>query len=199
MKDKVNSKLVKQESDHIQELTSDLAKGKISKKEYLDDNVTPNILNEPIPEYLDSAKKEKLIPDETFVLVGYYKDDNHLKWIDRKRLYNVRYGERYGLKTNEIGAQYLLLYSKDQVESTLFFKLKKNGAKFYSKSELKEDLEYRTSPSQEMYLVYQLEDDCEKEFSGLNIDLNKLNGLGANKKPIAITLTELLKAKITNT
>lgn len=156
------------------------------------------VLNEPIPEYLDEDKQEKLIPDETFVLVGYYKDDNHLKWIDRKRLYNVRYGERYGLKTNEIGAQYLLLYSKDQVESTLFFKLKKNGAKVYSKSELK-DLEYKPTPSQEMYLVYQLEDDCEKEFSGLNIDLNKLNGLGEIKKPIAITLTELLKAKITNT
>jgi predicted component of viral defense system (DUF524 family) len=150
-------------------------------------------LNEPLPEYISN---KKLIPSETFVLVGYYKDDIHLSWIKDEGFYNVRYGDKYDLSTNEIGAQYLLLYSKDQTESTLFFKLKSNGAKVYTKSELKKDLKYKTTPSQEMYLVYQLEEEYEKEFSNLNIDLSKLDGLGENKRPIAISIEKLMNSKI---
>ena len=51
-------------------------------------------------------------------------------------------------------------------------------------------------PSQEMYLVYQLEEEFEKEFIGLNIDLTKIDGLGANKRPIAISIEQLMKSKI---
>ena len=47
-----------------------------------------------------------------------------------------------------------------------------------------------------MYLVYQLLNECEKEFLGLNIDLSKIQGLGVNKKPIAISIEKLLKSKI---
>ena len=150
-------------------------------------------LNEPLPEYISN---KKLIPSETFVLVGYYKDRIHLSWIKDEGFYNVRYSDKYDLSTIEIGAQYLLLYSKDQTESTLFFKLKSNGAKVYTKSELKKDLKYKTTPSQEMYLVYQLEKEYEKEFSNINIDLSKLDGLGENKRPIAISLEKLMNSKI---
>ena len=78
----------------------------------------------------------------------------------------------------------------------MFFKLKSNGAKVYTKSELKKDLKYKTTPSQEMYLVYQLEKEYEKEFSNINIDLSKLDGLGENKRPIAISLEKLMNSKI---
>jgi hypothetical protein len=149
-------------------------------------------LNEPLPEYIGN---KKLIPSETFVLIGYYKDDIHLNWIESEGFYNVRYGDKYDLSTNEIDAQYLLLYSKDQTESSLFYKLKHNGTKVYTKSELKNNLKYKSTPSQEMYLVFQLEDECEKEFKSLNIDLSRLNGLGANKRPIAISIEELMKSK----
>ena len=155
-----------------------------------------NILNEPIPEFLDQAKKEKFIPSETFVLVGYYKNDIHLSWIKEEGLYNVRYSEKYDLSPQEIGANYLLLYSKDQTESPLFFKLKNNGARVYTNIELKDDLKYKTTPTENMYLVYQLLEECEKEFFGLNIDLSKIQGLGVNKKPIAISVEQLLKSKI---
>ncbi len=150
-------------------------------------------LNEPLPEFINN---KKLIPSETFVLVGYYKDDIHLSWIKDKGFYNVRYGDKYNLSTNEIGAQYLLLYSKGQTESTIFFKLKSNGAKVYTKSELKNDLKYKATPSQEMYLVYQLEEQYEKEFSNINFDLTQLDGLGENKRPIAISLENIMKIKI---
>jgi hypothetical protein len=149
-------------------------------------------LNEPLPEYLNS---KKFIPSETFVLVGYYKDDIHLNWIREQGLYNVRYGVKYELNQNEIGADYLLLYSKNQTESNLFFKLKNNSSKAYAKSELKTELNYPTTPSQEMYLVYQLDETVEKEFAGLTIDLQNLVGLGENKKPLAISMEQLMRAK----
>jgi hypothetical protein len=166
---------------------------KQEKKDFLDDGITLNILDEPLPEYVGN---KKLIPNETYVLIGYFKDKTHLSWINEKRLYNVRYGERYELSSNQIGAQYLLLYTNGQTESSLFFKLKNNGTKVYSKSELQNDLKYKSTPSQEMYLVYQLEEECEKEFSNINIDLTKLFGLGENKKPIALSLEKLIRSKI---
>jgi predicted component of viral defense system (DUF524 family) len=166
---------------------------KQEKKDYLDDGFTANILNELLPEYVSN---KKLIPSETYVLVGFYKDETHLSWIKDKGLYNVRYGVKYALSANEIGAQYLLLYSKYQTESTLFFKLKINGTKVYTKSELENDLKYKSAPSQEMYLVYKLEEECEKEFSNLNIDLLKIDGLGEDKRPIAISIEKLMKSKI---
>lgn len=91
-----------------------------------------------------------------------------------------------------VGAHYLLLYTKDQTETNLFFKLKRNNAKIYTKSELKNNLEYPTSPSQETYLIYTLEPECEVEFSNLKIDLRKIKDLGKNKKPRAYSLVELL-------
>ena len=129
-------------------------------------------------------------------MVGYYKDNIHLTWIKDNNYYNVRYGAKYNLNPNEIGAQYLLLYSKDQTESTLFFKLKNNETKVYSKTELKNNLNYKTIPSQEMYLVYKIEEELEKEFRDINIDLTKLDGLGANKRPKTISLETLMNSKI---
>ena len=40
--------------------------------------------------------------------------------------------------------------------------------------------------------MYQL----EKEFKDLTIDLSKLDGLGENKRPVAISLEKLLRFKI---
>jgi predicted component of viral defense system (DUF524 family) len=160
-------------------------------KEFKDDNDT---LNEPIPEYISGVK---LIPSETFVLVGYYKDDKHLEWINDSKLYNVRYGDKYELTPNEIGATYLLLYSKEQTSSNKFYKLSSKGPKVYTDTELKDDLKYKTKPSQPMYLVYSIATDIEKEFENLEFDLTKIKNLGAVKRPISIDLEQLIKkAKI---
>ena len=152
-----------------------------------------DILNEPLPEYVNS---KKLIPSETFVLVGYYKGESHLNWIKQKGVYNVRYNDRYNLQSKDIAAQYLLLYSKDQLETSLFFKLKKNEGKIYTKSELKDILNYPTNPSQDTYLVYSLDKEIEKEFDELKIDLTKITVERQTKRPQSIDLITLLKAKI---
>lgn len=156
-------------------------------REYKNDN---DVLKEPIPEYVSGVK---LIPSETFVLVGYYKDDKHLEWINDSSLYNVRYGDKYELTPNEIGATYLLLYSKEQTTTNKFYKLSTKGPKVYTGTELKDDLKYKTKPSQSMYLVYTIDNIIEKEFENLEFDLTKIKNLGAVKRPISIDLEYLLK------
>ena len=47
-----------------------------------------------------------------------------------------------------------------------------------------------------MYLVYQLEEYNEKEFSNIKIDLTMLKGLGAIKRPMAKSIEDLMKLKI---
>ena len=56
-------------------------------KEQKDDN---NILNEPMPEYFDIKKTIKLIPNDTFVLVGYSKTEKRFKWYDEHGKYIFR-------------------------------------------------------------------------------------------------------------
>ncbi|MBK7690955.1 MAG: DUF2357 domain-containing protein [Bacteroidetes bacterium] len=53
-----------------------------------------NILNEPMPEYINGRK---LIPDETFALIGFYKSQEQLDWIIKsKKKYNFRTGTDKG-------------------------------------------------------------------------------------------------------
>jgi hypothetical protein len=47
-----------------------------------------------------------------------------------------------------------------------------------------------------MYLIYQLESECEKEFTGLKIELSSIIDSGISFRPKSITLEQLLKAKI---
>ena len=44
--------------------------------------------------------------------------------------------------------------------------------------------------------MYQLEKEIEKEFKDLRIDLSKLDGLGENKRPVAISLEKLMWYKV---
>jgi hypothetical protein len=53
-----------------------------------------------------------------------------------------------------------------------------------------------SDPSQEMYLVYQLESECEKEFNNLKINLTKLDINNENKRPISISIEKLMLSKI---
>lgn len=149
-----------------------------------------NEVNEALPEpYGDNRD---LIPDDTFVLVGYIKNDIQLDWLKETNHYNIRYGEKYPLTPEEIGAKYLLLYSNDDEIEPHFYKLSKDGPKFYSGKELQEDLGYKTKPSQPMYLVYQLDSEIENEFK--NKEWKVPQNPNHNERPFAISLTELLNS-----
>lgn len=162
---------------------------RLSSKVYeIHDLDSKNEVNEALPEYI--------IPDETFVLIGYYKDQKQLNWITKtnspKMYYNVRYGEKYNLSVKDISAKYLLLYTGKEKESTLFYKLKSDGPKFYSKEELVK-LNYPTEPTQPMYMIYEIEQNLEVEFQDKKWDLTRLPKLGEDKRPYSVSLSELMK------
>lgn len=164
-------------------------------------------LNDFLPEWI--------IPDETHVLIGYYRGENHLKWIEENLMYNVRYGDKYSLTPNEVGAKFLFLYTKDIngniiVPEKELFEINQSadkskreepdqifyGPRFYSKNKMTQKLNY-TKPSQEMYLVYSLKRESEfqiKEFSAENIsgilNLSYKTGTG---EPFVVTLTQFLQ------
>jgi predicted component of viral defense system (DUF524 family) len=162
-------------------------------------NDKPNEVNDPYPETYGS--KRSLIPDETFVLIAYYRKDNW-DWIIQNGLYNARTGNDKGslrLGPRETGARYLLLHTENETTTNKLLKITETGPRVFSKRNLI-DKNYPTEPTQDYYLVYKVEKTEELEFSNQRWDITKLEGYKKRRGsalPFSVTMTELMKAKIT--
>jgi DNA-binding transcriptional regulator YhcF (GntR family) len=167
-----------------------------------------NILNEAMPEYLDLAKKEKLIPDETFVLVGYCKNNLNVDWYKKEGKYNFRMDDDKGslsLETNVVNAKYLLLRESGKETANKIFKIVSKGPKVYKGAILVEN-GYKTNNLKDYYLVIEIEKEESKDFKGVGFNFKELekykeiksknNHVTAAGIPFAVTLTELMKEKI---
>lgn len=159
-----------------------------------------NILNEPMPEYIGTTK---LIPDDNYVLVGYYKTPEQLKWIVEYSLYNFRTGTDKGslsLGKKEMGATFLVLHGPKETVTDKIYKLKEVGPKIYSKQNLI-NKKYPTVPKGELYIMYEIENDMSVEFENQKWDLKKLENYSSfwnSAKPITVTLSELMMVKVVN-
>ncbi len=74
-----------------------------------------DIFKENLPETYGNNRG--LIPDETYVLLGYYKNNDHLEWIIKNQLYNSRAGFRNGtvaISQTIASAKYILLHNNKQ-------------------------------------------------------------------------------------
>ena len=155
-----------------------------------------NELRELLPE--SYGQNRGFMPDETFVLVAFYKNPEHLKWIIKNHLYNARTNSERGslsITSHEAGAKYLLLYTHNEAITSNFFKLAKNGPRILSKVDLIK-ISY-PFPRHNSYLVFEIEKEVEIEFKGLFWDLTKLykyNNSIASGIPFSVSLTELIKA-----
>jgi len=155
----------------------------------------PDSLKDKIPETI--GENRGLIPDETTVLVGYVKSEEHLKWILEEKKYNVRTGDARGsvkVTGSEADAKYLLLFQKNDATSGKLYKIQSGGPDFYSKKDLKE-LKY-PKPSSDYYLVFNIECNAESEFINKTWDMKSLSeshGVKARGFPYAVTLTQLMK------
>ena len=158
------------------------------------------LLNEAIPEYLDLAKQKKLIPNETYVLVGYYKSHAQMDWI-LKNKYNFRTGFGKGslpIGLKEIKAQYILLHGPNETITSRIFKLDEKGIFIYSAKDLIEK-KYPMKPSGEVYLMFGIEEDATEQFKKAKFDLKRLKNFSNfrnSSKPITISLSDLMKAKV---
>ena len=171
-----------------------------------DEKDDTNVLNEPMPEYLDTSKKEKLIPDETFVLVGYCKNNLNIDWYKKEGKYNFRLDDDKGslsLENNVVNAKYLLLRESGNDTANKVFKIKSKGPKVYKGTSL---IGYKTSHLKDYYLVIEIENEESNDFNGASFnfkDLIKYQEIKAKNNPVtaagipfAVTITELMKEKV---
>ena len=163
-------------------------------------NGTPNIIKDRIPEYING---EKLIPDETNVLVGFYNTQAQYNWINKGK-YNFRMGSDNGsliLDKETVSASYLLLHTHGDKSSGNIWKITSEGPKVYSRL----NLEKKGYPKAEKqkdyeknYLVIDIEQVNKTEFNNNEWEFKKLenyNSGNASARPFTATLTELLSVK----
>ncbi|SFO39210.1 hypothetical protein SAMN04488519_10655 [Algoriphagus ornithinivorans] len=143
------------------------------------------------------GENRHLIPDETYVLIGYYKSEEHLDWIKKKKKYNFRTGAGNGslnLDLETVSAKYLLLHTKGDKDSSHLWKIVSKGPKVFSKSDL-EKLDY-PSPSNDFYLVINLKPITDPEFIGKRWAFKKLDKYkkgNASALPFTASIAEFVK------
>ena len=173
-------------------------------KEPKEDN---NYLHEPLPEYVNG---KKLIPDDTFVLIGYSSTPQRFKWYDENRKYIFRMDEEKGsleLNSEVVNAKYLLLRRNGEQTASDLYVIKSKGLKVFSNAHL-DSLNYpASSRPKEYYLSIEIEKVKEPEFENvcfnfkeldryIEIQKNESNIYSKAGLPFTVTLTELMNSKI---
>ncbi len=157
-----------------------------------------NIVKELLPEPYNNNRG--LIPDDTFVLVGYYNSQEQYDWIQRTGLYNFRMGSGTGsliLDKETVSSKYLLLHTMGDTDSGNLWKIVSRGPIVYSKGDLIR--KGYSNPSQDNYLVIQIEPVTDTEFENVSWDFKKLSNYSTGRAsafPFTTSLTELMKNKI---
>lgn len=134
---------------------------------------------------------------ETFVVVGWVKSPEHWKWIRESGKYNFRMGSTPGalrLSAQVVGAAYLLLHGENDEAKPGLLRIcdPKGGPVVYTGEGLKA-LGYPTQPTQNAYLVYDVE--AADDFAGVNWDYANLPhkpAAAAMGHPFAVSLHNLL-------
>jgi predicted component of viral defense system (DUF524 family) len=157
-----------------------------------------DVFKEPLPESYNINRD--LIPDDTYVLVGYYKSPEQYSWIRRNGLYNFRMGSGAGsltLDKETVSAKYLLLHTSGDKVSGDLWKIVSKGPKIYSKNDLIE-MGY-PSPTQDNYLILQVEPVTDPEFREINWDFRNLKNFAAGRAsalPFTANLAELMRNRV---
>lgn len=156
-----------------------------------------NVIKELLPEPYNTNRD--LIPDHTFVLVGYYNSQEQYNWIQRTGLYNFRMGSGSGsliLDNETVSSKYLLLHTLGDTNSGDLWKIVSRGPKVYSKDDLiRKGYPY---PSRDNYLVIQIEPVTDTEFENVSWNFRNLTNYSTGRAsafPFTTSLTELMKNK----
>ncbi len=165
-----------------------------------------NELREALPETY--GVNRNLLPDETFVLVGFSTSSQRFKWYEENGKYVFRMDEDKGsleLNTEVVNAKYLLIRKSGEEKASALFKIKSKGPKVFSVSQLQK-LNYPLSQNpKEYYLVIEIEKVSDKEFENVSWkfkELKKYKSIieaGGNHRTIAglpftVSLTELMNS-----
>ncbi len=141
-----------------------------------------------------------LIPDHTFVLVGYYNSPEQYKWMTINKLYNFRIGSGRGsiiLDKETVSSKYLLLHTSGDINSSDLWKIVSRGPKVLSKDDLIR--KGYPSPSQDNYLIIQIEPITDLELQNVFWNFRNLTNYSTSRAsaiPFTTSLTELMKNKV---
>lgn len=166
---------------------------------YIDRNYT--LGNEP---ELPEATTIRFGVQDT-IIVGYYRDEKQLKWIQDIQRYNVRIGNSRGtmeISPALVGAKYLFLYGPC---GQFKFRLADESPVIWSKDDMiRQGYE---NPRHEFYFIFQLgEMLVDDDLAKLKIDEKKIEEILRakgkfkvvyNKDPFAISLSELVNFALT--
>lgn len=165
-------------------------------------NTPSKSVREEMPE--PAGENRDFLPDETWVVLGYVKDEKHLEWIRKTRLYNFRTGTQNGsvrLSRNLVSSRYMLLHSHG--ESIQFVRLADEGPRVFRRSDLL-GMGYPPSENEEkkkddIYIVYRLEpNNTEPEWQQYHWQISEVTENKGNRSavPEPVKLSDLmLKAK----
>lgn len=146
------------------------------------------------------GKNRGLIPDDTHVLIGFYRTQDQFDWIRNNRLYNFRMGTGVGslvLDKETVSAKYLLLHTTGDKNSGELWKIISKGPKMFSKADMIK--KGYPSPSHESYLIFDIEPVSDPEFKDAKWDFRKLKNYSTARQsgvPFTASLSELTKTKI---
>ena len=162
-------------------------------------------LKSPMPEYMDNG--EKLIPDETYVLVGYSRSRERFEWYNQNGKYNFRMDDDAGslvLESAVANARYLLLRQKGEETASALYRITSKGPKVYSKNKL-EKMNYPVMATmKDYYLVVEIEKVDDGEFGQVKWNYKELdkykevikenpNPIKGPGIPFVVSLTELMQ------
>lgn len=152
-------------------------------------------VHDSIPEAYGNNRS--LIPDETFVLVAFFKSEAHLNWIFKNDLYNARTGTSKGslnLSRETTEAKYILLHGDGETKTGRLIKVHSNkGPRIFSKQDLIN--KNYPDPHGDLYLVYKIEKEIEQEFKDKIWDITKLQNYQTARRsgiPFSVTLSQLM-------
>ena len=127
------------------------------------------IYETPSPGFFDAFPEPRDIesfPDSTPVLVGCFKNEQHLKWIKETMKYNIRLGgPREGaveLNTPMVKAKYLLLYNLETRDCAGFYKIIGPCPQISTASALESEGYPEPTPDQ-LYMIFSISEDAVEE------------------------------------
>lgn len=165
-------------------------------------NTPSKRVQEQMPE--PAGENRDFLPDETWVVMGYIKDDKQLEWIHKTGLYNFRTGTQNGsvrLSRNFVSSRYILLHTHGN--SLEFVRLADEGPRVFRRSDLLR-LGYPPSEDEEkkkddIYIVYRLEPErTEPEWAQYKWNISEVSSKKGNQRavPEPVKLSDLIKKAI---
>jgi hypothetical protein len=168
-----------------------------------------DILHELIPENLNGVR---LIPDDTFVLVGYATTSDRFNWYEENKKYIFRMDEEMGsleLNNEVVNAKYLLLRRRGEPTASDLYEITSKGPKVYSVIQLDKQKYPPSKKPKDFYLAIEIQKVTTPEFKNVSWDFKELeeykkiqesikNIYSKVGMPFTVSLTKLMNKKIKN-